>query len=145
MVLKIALGADHRGFAFKQLLITRYKHAPYSIEWLDCGAHSIERSDYPVFAQEATKKILAGHADRAILLCGTGTGMAIAANRYKKIYAAVAWNAEIARKGREDDYVNVLCLPADYCTYDELVIIIDAWLSAEPKAGRYAQRLEMLD
>lgn len=71
--------------------------------------------------------------------------MAIAANRYKKIYAAVAWNPEIARRIKEEDNCTILVLPADYVTLNESIAIIDAWQNAQYKAGRYENRIALLD
>lgn len=141
----IALGTDHRGYALKESIRTMYTHAHYTIDWLDRGAYSEERTDYPLFAHDVAQCVVSGEAALGILLCGTGTGMAIAANRHRGIYAGVAWNAEIARKGREDDHMNVLCIPADYCSYEEAKALIAAWLDAQPKTGRYAERIELLD
>jgi ribose 5-phosphate isomerase B len=80
-----------------------------------------------------------------ILLCASGSGMAIAANRYKHIYAAVAWNDEIARICKQDDNVNILVLPSDFVSYESAVNMIDLWLAQEFKGGRYAERIAMLD
>lgn len=144
--LHLAIAADHRGFVLKQKLIEQQLFGDYMIVWHDCGASDSERSDYPLFAKKLCEQILAGSGlDRGILLCGTGTGMAMAANRFKNIYAAVAWSEEIARRAREEDWSNVLVLPADYLDLGQSAKIITAWLHAEPKAGRYHARVAMLD
>ena len=83
-------------------------------------------------------------AQYGVLLCGTGGGMAIAANRYKDIYAVVAWNVEIARRCKQEDNANVLVLPCDFIAKDDAVIMINEWLSQEFKGGRYAQRIAMI-
>lgn len=142
----LAIAADHRGFALKQNLIERHLFGDHMIVWHDCGAQDGERSDYPVFAKKLCEQILANTGpDRGILLCGTGTGMAMAANRFKHIYAAVAWSEEIARRAREEDWSNVLVLPADYLDLEQSAKIVTAWLHAEPKAGRYHARVAMID
>jgi Ribose 5-phosphate isomerase RpiB len=84
-------------------------------------------------------------ADTGLLICGSGIGMAIAANRFKGIYAGVAWNPEIAQAAREDDNINMLVLPADYITHLESPAIITAWINAQFKEGRYTQRLQAID
>lgn len=142
MIYRCAIGADHRGYFLKKALIEHYHSAE---KWLDVGTHSSERTDYPLFAHAVVEQILSGAAHTGILLCGTGSGMAIAANRYKKIYAAVAWNPEIARRAREEDNCTVLILPADYVALDEAIAIVDAWQNAEYKAGRYENRIALLD
>lgn len=145
MQITIALGTDHRGFTLKELLRESYTHKNYTITWLDRGAYSADRTDYPLFAHDVARLISSEEADLGVLLCGTGIGVAIAANRHKGVYAGVAWNVDIARQGREDDHMNVLCVPADSCTYEEVKLLIDAWLSATPKNGRYAERVKMID
>lgn len=137
----LTIGTDHRGYALKEFLIKQSVIADYEIAWLDVGAYSDERTDYPLFAQKA----VADMKGLGILLCGNGTGMAIAANRHKGIYAGVAWNEAVARQMHEDDNVNVLVLPADYLKEDEALRIVASWLCATFKQGRYAQRLAMID
>lgn len=143
--LVIAIGTDHRGFAIKNELIKHDQIADYTITWLDHGAYTSERSDYPIFAQMVCHSMIKGEAQFGVLLCGTGIGMAIAANRFNMIYAALVWNEEIAQKSRQDDNANVLVLPADYISSDQAVAMIDAWLAASFKGGRYATRVGMLD
>lgn len=141
----VAIGADHRGFALKEDIKEYFSKNSDRINFIDIGAHSVERSDYPLFAKKAAELVVSGKAYAGILLCGTGVGVAIVANRWKGVYAGVAWNVEIARLAKEDDNVNVLCLPADYLAPEVACEIIKAWLSAEFKGGRYAERLHMID
>lgn len=146
---KIVIATDHRGYAFKEYIksITRFSCNGVSTEvtWLDVGALSAERSDYPVFAQQAIKKMHQDNIDKAILLCGSGNGMAIAANRFKGIFACVAWSGQVAQMAKEDDNCNVLVLPADYIQQEEITEIISSWLCSEFKSGRYAERLALID
>ena len=116
-----------------------------SISWIDVGAFNEERSDYPLFAQLVCKEIVQGNAKFGVLVCGTGVGMAIAANRFRGIYAALAWNEHVARLSKEDDNANVLVLPSDFVSPEESIAMIRAWLSAKFQAGRYQQRLAMID
>ena len=139
--MKISIGADHRGFVLKQQIINHYTH----VTWLDAGTANKKRVDYPVYAKTVCHQILGGMAERGILICGSGVGMAIAANRFNDIYAALCWNPEIARAAREDDGVNVLALPADVVTFEQAMAIIDAWFAAEFKSGHYQHRLAMID
>lgn len=143
--LRIVLGADHRGYEFKKKLIADFVHDRYEISWIDVGAYNDRRSDYPEFSIAACHQILKQKADCGILLCGTGTGMVIAANRFPTIYAGVAWNEEIARLNKEDDKVNVLVIPADFVEYEQSVLMIHAWLNAEFKHDRYEKRIAMID
>ena len=144
-VLTIAIGADHRGFAHKEYLKKMAAPLGMHITWIDVGAFNSDRSDYPLFARAACQELLAGRAHRALLICGSGVGMAIAANRFKGIYAALVWNEEVARVSREDDNTNVLALPSDFVTVEQAVTIVQAWLKAEFRGGRYQERVAALD
>ncbi len=145
MAHRLVIGVDHRGFELKQALLHYDRIGVHTIDWQDVGTFSPERTDYPQFAHKAVQKILAGEADGGILACGSGIGIAIAANRFKGIYAGVVWNEEVARSAKEDDNCNMLVLPADFIRIEEAVQLIDAWLSATFKQGRYQDRLEQID
>jgi ribose 5-phosphate isomerase B len=139
--MKIAIGADHRGFAQKEYIrATLSEHT-----WLDIGSHSDVRSDYPLFAAKVCEALLSGKAERGILLCGTGVGMSIAANRFAHIYAALAWSVDVAIRSRQEDASNIVVLPSDYISQEEAVIIIQEWLQAVPSDGRYQERIAMID
>jgi len=145
MKLKIGIGTDHRGFAYKEVVKLDVSWGDFAIEWHDVGAYSDERTDYPIYAHKAVQALQKKEIQYAVLLCGSGVGMAIAANRFPNIYAAVAWNSDVARAAKADDNVNVLCIPADYVTLEQTREIIQAWLAASFKGGRYQRRLEMID
>lgn len=140
----VAIGADHRGFTLKNMLQASITHHD-GIAWLDVGASDDARSDYPVFAAAVCNAIVEEKASYGVLLCGTGVGMSIAANRFKGIYAGLAWNEEIARLGKQDDNVNVLVIPADYVTPQCAVAMVRAWHAASFLSGRYQQRLDLID
>lgn len=144
MKLKIAIGADHRGFKLKEFLMCVIKTEKYQIEWIDCGAYDEVRSDYPIFAKSVTKKIIANDANLGVLICSTGAGICIAANRVPGIYAAVAWTSTIGKLIKEDDNANVLVLPSSFVSNEEARKILESWLDAEFKGGRYQQRLDMI-
>lgn len=139
--MKISIGADHRGFQLKANIIDHFDQ----YEWLDVGTYSQDRTDYPIYAKRVCSDITKGDADRGILLCGSGVGICIAANRCKGIYAALCWNSKIAAMAVEDDGANVLVLPADFISQDQAFSIIETWLKAEFKGGVYQRRLEMMD
>lgn len=139
--MKIGIGADHRGFLHKEFI---KQHMP-SIEWMDVGAFNQDRTDYPVFSDKIIELVVAHVIDSGVLICGTGGGMAIAANRYKNIYAVVAWNDEVARRCKQEDNANVLVLPADFISCDQAVEMINIWLAQKFKGGRYAERIAMID
>lgn len=143
--MKIAIGADHRGFALKSYLMSLSSLAGHAIEWVDYGTSSTERTDYPIYAKDVAQAVQQEKVARGVLLCGTGVGMAVAANRVPHIYAAVFWNPHIACVAREDDNVNIAVLASDYVTSEQAQIIIKAWLTCTFKKERYARRLRMID
>lgn len=152
--MKISIGSDHRGVALKGLIIKECVEVEvngklYSIEWHDVGADSAERTDYPLYAKKVVSDITAGHTEYGVLICGSGVGMAVAANRTPGIYAALCWSPEIATIAHEDDGVNVLALSSDYISSDENLVIVRAmliaWAQQAFKGGRYADRLKMID
>lgn len=138
--MKISIGADHRGYALKESIKDSFDYA-----WIDVGTDSDERADFPRYAQLVVKNILEGKAEHGILICGSGVGMSIAANRHKGIYAALCWSPTVARAAREHDNANILALPADYITADAARQIVQSWLQAEFLGGRYQARLEQID
>jgi ribose 5-phosphate isomerase B len=144
-IIRIAIGGDHRGYTMKEFFIEHKALGHYAIAWSDVGAYNQERSDYPIYAKAVCDQLISKTADYGILLCGTGVGMVITANRFARIYAGLAWSAEIARLSKEDDNINVLVLPSDYISNEQALSIAQAWLLAEFKGERYAQRLAMID
>jgi len=138
---KITIGADHRGLSHKEYI----KQHITAIEWLDVGAFNTQRSDYPIFSHAVCKAILRGDADLGVLICGTGIGMAITANRYKSIYAALTWNTKVARQSREHDNANIIVLPSDYVSLERGAEMVNAWREVSFIGGRYAERIKMID
>ena len=145
MQIKIAIGSDHRGFELKSRLIILPEISGHLIEWHDVGAYTEERSDYPLFAQKVCTLMQQKQVDFGILLCGSGIGMAIAANRFKGIFAGLICNETIASLAKEDDNVNVLVFATDFIAYPEAVRSIGAWLQATFKKGTYTERLSMIE
>lgn len=145
--MKIILGSDHGGFDLKQLLVHHLSvKNDYEVE--DVGDKTPNPDDdYPQFAFMAATKLLGEEdATRAILVCRGGQGMAMAANRLTGIRAAVCWNEHSAKKSREDNDSNVLCLPADELSVDEVKDIVHAWLNTPfSKAARHQRRIQELD
>jgi len=143
----IYIGADHNGFAMKQEMITLLTNAGYTV--VDEGDEKLTPGDD--FPQFAARTVLAMRASddrdaRGILICGSGQGMCMAANRYKGIRASMAWTIEEARAGRNDDDSNVLCLPSRYMDIHKALQITETWLTT-PFAGaaRYKRRIQELD
>lgn len=144
-MLKIAIGTDHRGFEHKNVIQNGVSIEQKHIEWIDVGCYSTQRVDYPHFAFDVVELMKTKKADLGILLCGTGVGMAIAANRFAGMRAGVVWDKDTAQRAKEEDDVNILVLPADFLTPEQAVQLVLVWLNAQFKGGRYAQRLQMID
>ena len=142
--MKIAIGADHRGFEQKTTLLN-YFSGSKKIELIDVGTDSSERTDYPMYTFRVVELIQNGDADAGIFLCGSGIGPAITANRFKGMYAGVVWSDDVARIAKEHNDVNVLVLPSDYIANEQAITLVLSWLNASFKAGRYQERLNMID
>lgn len=145
--MKIYIGADHNGFELKRDLTEELTRAGYQV--VDKGDDKLDPDDdYPQFAARTIAGMKASDDDdpRGILICGSGQGICIAANRFKGIRAALAWNMEEVHASRNDDDCNVLCLPARYIKAAEAVQLAEAWLVA-PFAGapRFKRRIKELD
>ncbi|MBD3231423.1 ribose 5-phosphate isomerase B [Candidatus Dependentiae bacterium] len=137
----ITIGSDHRGYELKSAIIKKFE----DIEWIDVGTTSKDRVDYPIFAKKVCENILNTKIKLGILICGSGVGISMAANRFNKIYAALCWNKDVAKVARSDDKANVLVLPADFISIEEAFAIIKTWLYTEFQGGRYRKRLEQID
>ncbi len=146
---KIIIASDHRGFDLKEYLKSVSKFSCDGVishvSWVDVGAFSSERSDYPIFALQAIQKMHQEPIDGVVLLCGSGNGMGIAANRFKGVFACIVWNALVAKQAKEDDNCNVLVIPSDYIKKQDSIDILSCWLCSEFKGGRYADRLALID
>jgi ribose 5-phosphate isomerase B len=145
--MKIFVGADHNGFEMKQALLEALGRSGYEVT--DAGDEQLNpEDDFPQFAERAVKALLASNDPeaRSILICGSGQGMCMAANRFKGIRASLVWEVNEAHAARNDDDSNVLCLPARSLTNDEAIRIAEAWL-ATPFAGasRFKRRIHELD
>lgn len=143
--IKIAIGADHRGFAHKEAIKKSLCVNNLSIEWLDVGTYSSDRCDYPVYASRVAELVSTGVAGRGIVMCGSGIGMAIVANRYHGVYAAQVWNVEVARFAAEHDNANILSIPSDFVSVQESLLMISVWLQVKFLGGRYQKRLDLID
>ncbi|HEY5805888.1 MAG TPA: RpiB/LacA/LacB family sugar-phosphate isomerase [Candidatus Saccharimonadales bacterium] len=145
--MKIYIGADHNGFELKRELLDVLSAVGYEV--IDEGGKVLRPDDdFPQFAARVVMAMKASDSQdpRGILICGSGQGMCMAANRYKGIRASLAWSLEEARASRNDDDSNILCLPVRYISAKDAVKIAEAWL-ATPFAGapRFKRRIKELD
>lgn len=141
--MKIALAADHAGFEEKENIKRTLDEI--GIAYDDMGTDSGDSVDYPDFARKVADAVSSGEYEQGLLICGSGTGMAIAANKVHGVRAAVAWRPDIARLAREHNNANVLALPARFTTGEEAAEIIKAWFSAEFEGDRHQQRVDKIE
>ncbi len=145
--MKVYIGADHNGFRLRRSLIEQLKKAGYDVH--DDGDQQLDpQDDYPVFAQKVVNDILGSDSkdDKGILICGSGQGMCIAANRHKGIRAALLHDAESARTSRNDDDCNIACLPAKILEADKAFYIIKTFLDTPfANASRFVRRIREID
>ena len=142
MTKKIALAADHAGYEEKEKIKRTLDEL--GVEYTDLGTASTDSVDYPDFAKKVGDAVSSGEVEQGLLVCGSGTGMAIAANKIKGVRAAVAWSPDIARLAREHNDANVLALPARFMSDDEAKGVLKAWFSADFEGGRHARRVEKI-
>lgn len=141
----IYLGADHGGYKYKELLKKHLHVQGYQVT--DVGAHFEEPvDDYPPIAEKTAKFVTEDPNNRGILLCRSGVGMCIAANKIKGIRAATVWSEKIASAARGDDNVNVLCLAADYHDFEEVKKMVKAFLDTSFRSeDRFKRRLKQIE
>ncbi|HKC65058.1 MAG TPA: ribose 5-phosphate isomerase B [Pyrinomonadaceae bacterium] len=140
--MKIALASDHAGYAVKERLKPLLKEL--GVEFEDLGTASETSVDYPDYAQKVAERVAHGEAEQGLLVCGSGTGMGIAANKVHGVRAAVAWNEESARLARQHNDANVLALGARTTPQDEIPKIVRAWFDTKFEGGRHAERVEKI-
>jgi ribose 5-phosphate isomerase B len=139
----IAIGSDHGGYKLKEEIKKYFDEK--GIEYRDFGTDSEEKTDYPIYAKKVAQAVQSKECEGGILLCRSGYGMTVVANKFKGIRAASISNEEAAKFAKADDDINVITLGGDYLTINEAICIIRNWLATEFKGGRYAERLEMIN
>ncbi|MFH1771541.1 MAG: ribose 5-phosphate isomerase B [Candidatus Omnitrophota bacterium] len=140
--MKIALASDHRGYRLKNAIAGYLKEKGHSV--VDYGTYSHDSCDYPDYIYPASKSVADKKADRAIVLCYTGIGSCIAANKVRGVRAALAYNLAAARLSRKHNNSNVLVLASKGVKVDNLKRIVSAWLKAGFEGGRHAQRIKKI-
>jgi ribose 5-phosphate isomerase B len=142
MMPKIAIGADHAGFELKEKVREWLKRSGF--ESKDYGTYSSESADYPDFAHPVSTAVENKECDLGILICGSGNGVAITANKHQGIRAAICWNEELASLARQHNDANILCLPARYISGDLAMKIADKFLSSSFEGGRHERRVKKI-
>lgn len=141
--MKIALGSDHAGYRYKELIKAALEERGHSGQ--DFGTFSAESTDYPRFVRPAALAVASGECDRGIVLGGSGNGEAIVANRVPGIRCTIAWDVESARLGRAHNDSNVLSVGERMVSEEMLMTILDTWLDTPFDGGRHARRIAMID
>ena len=140
--MKIAIGADHAGMALKNQVVGWLKSQGHQVE--DAGTHSIESCDYPDFAAAVARDVASGTTERGILVCSTGVGMSIAANKINGIRAALAMNADEVQLSRQHNNANILTMGAKYTTAEQAQEFIKMFLETPFEAGRHERRVNKI-
>ena len=141
--MKVCIGADHAGFALKELVASSLRGA--DIEVVDVGTNSADSVDYPVYALRVARAGESGQADRGILVCGSGTGMCIAANRVPGVRAVNGREPFEARMSRRHNDSNVLCLGSRFVGVDLALEIVREWIKEPFEGGRHKRRIDLID
>ena len=138
----VAIGSDHAGFDYKEDLISflEAKGMPYE----DLGTHSKDSVDYPDFAHPVASAVESGNYSFGILLCGSGNGVAITANKHQGIRAALCWGEEIAQLAREHNNANILCIPARFVREGDAEKMVNIFMATAFEGGRHNRRVEKI-
>ena len=141
-MIKIAIGSDHGGYELKASIIKFLQDEKYDVK--DMGTHSKDSCDYPMIGFEVARAVSDGKADRGILICKTGVGMAIIANKRHGIRAAACYDKEMAKSSREHNDCNIIVLAASYTKFEEAKEMLKLWLKTEAAGDRHARRVKQI-
>ncbi|RLS53814.1 MAG: ribose 5-phosphate isomerase B [Planctomycetota bacterium] len=142
MGLRIAIGSDHRGVRVKGLIVEQLRGLGHDV--VDMGPEETAPVDYPVYASKVAGAVSRSEADRGILICGTGLGMSIAANKFRGVRAVTCHDDVTAEASRRHNNANVMCLSADMLGERLLSRIVDLWVRTDFEAGRHQRRLDQI-
>ena len=141
--MRVAIGSDHAGFQLKELLKPYLVSKGFEVE--DFGTFSEERADYPDFAHPVALAVEEIQVDRGVLICGSGNGVNMTANRHPFVRSALCWNPEIATLARQHNDANIIALPARFMSEEEAKKCIDAFFSTEFEGGRHEARVSKIE
>ncbi len=140
--MKIAIGSDHAGYEYKSRIVEYLTNK--GIEVQDFGTLSTDSVDFPDFAHPTASAVEKGEADFGILLCGSGQGVNMTANKHQGIRSALCWNTDIARLTRQHNNANIIALPARFVAYEYAVEMIETFLSTDFEGGRHENRVKKI-
>jgi ribose 5-phosphate isomerase B len=141
-LMKIAIGSDHAGFEHKEALKKWLMTNGYEVN--DFGTHSLDSVDYPDFAHPVSESVEKKEVELGVLVCGSGNGVAITANKHQGIRAALCWKEEIAALARQHNNANIVCIPARFVSQQEAERILEVFLHTEFEGGRHSRRVEKI-
>ncbi|MEL6988402.1 MAG: ribose 5-phosphate isomerase B [Bacteroidota bacterium] len=142
MMKKIAIGGDHAGFEYKSKLIKYFEGKGYKVQ--DLGPYSSDSVDYPDFVHPVANLVESRKANVGILICGSGNGVAMTANKHKKIRAALCWNTKLAALARQHNNANIIAIPARFVTYNMALSMAKAFVTTDFEGGRHARRVKKI-
>ena len=138
----IALGADHAGFEYKNAIKHKLEAEGYNV--IDMGTHSLDSVDYPDFVHPVAESVEKKEAYLGIIVCGSGNGVAMTANKHQDIRAAIAWNDDLAALARLHNDANVLAIPARFISEDSALSMVDVFLNTSFEGGRHQRRVDKI-
>lgn len=140
--MKILIGNDHAGYSLKLSII---KNLEDKYEFFDKGSYSNESVDYPDYASIIAKEIQSEKGDLGILICGTGNGVCMTANKFKGIRAVICWNEEIAKLAKKHNNANIICIPSRFIKVEEALKIIESFILEKFEGGRHERRIKKIN
>jgi len=140
--MKILIGNDHAGYSLKLSII---KNLEDKYEFFDKGSYSNESVDYPDYASIIAKEIQSEKGDLGILICGTGNGVCMTANKFKGIRAVICWNEEIAKLAKQHNNANIICMPSRFIKVEEAIKIIESFILEKFEGGRHERRIKKIN
>ena len=140
--MKILIGNDHAGYSLKLSII---KNLEDKYEFFDKGSYSNESVDYPDYASIIAKEIQSEKGDLGIIICGTGNGVCMTANKFKGIRAVICWNEEIAKLAKQHNNANIICIPSRFIKVEEAMKIIESFILEKFEGGRHERRIKKIN
>ena len=139
---KIAIGCDHAGFLYKEAIVYQMKRVGYEVT--DFGTNSEDSVDYPDFVHPVAKAVENNDSELGVLICGSGNGVAMTANKHQGIRAAIAWNEELSMLARQHNNANVICIPSRFVSKKDALGIVESFIVAEFDGGRHQKRIDKI-
>lgn len=143
MSLSIAIGGDHAGYELKKVIVELLQSKGYTVK--DFGPHSGDSVDYPDYVHPLATAVHSDQYNFGVVICGSGNGVCMTANKHEGIRAALCWKPELATLAREHNNANVLCMPARYISEEEAIEITDAFFAATFEGGRHQRRVDKIN